>query len=88
MNKDEIKVPNFDHTKLKRRILYMYGTQKNFCETHNLNENTVSRKLNGHIRFSTDDIKQFSEWLDVPDDEIVSYFFANKVQHNEQSDKK
>jgi hypothetical protein len=44
----------------------------------------MSRKLNGKMAITTDDIVKMSktEFLDIPSNEIHEYFFTYKVQVN------
>lgn len=74
----------FDYSKLKGRITEKFGSQKNFAIACGYAENTVSNKLSGKMKISTDDIVNWSkpELLDIPSVEIPEYFFKEKVQED------
>ena len=65
----------YTYSKLKGRIIEKFGSQKAFCRAINRPENTVSRKLNNIIPFSQDDIREWSETLNIDVSEYGIYFF-------------
>ena len=69
----------FDYSKLKGRIVEKYGSQLNFADAYGISENTLSLKMSNKIRFTSDDIIVISDMLDIPKNEIGSYFFTKKV---------
>ena len=68
----------FDYSKLEGRIVEKFGSRRAFAEAWGKSENTISRKLNGKIAFSTTDIIEVSgaEMLDIHPAEYHEYFFA------------
>lgn len=72
----------FDYRKLKGRIIEKYGSQLNFADAYGISENTLSLKMRNKVRFTSDDIIAISDMLDIPENEIGSYFFAKQVKKN------
>ena len=72
----------FDYSKLIGRIVEKFGSRKAFAEACGFSENTISQKLSGKMSITTNDIVRWSEpeLLDIANDDIPQYFFANKVQ--------
>ena len=66
----------FDYRKLKGRIIEKYGSQLNFADAYGISENTLSLKMRNKVRFTSDDIIAISDMLDIPENEIGSYFFC------------
>lgn len=69
----------FNYNKLRGRIVEKYGNQTNFSEKFGVSENTMSMKLNNKVRFTSDDIVTASELLDIPAEQIGTYFFTQEV---------
>lgn len=65
----------FEYRKLKGRIVEKYGSQGAFAAALGTTDQTISRKMNAVTSFSTEDIKKWSELLNIKADEIGSYFF-------------
>ena len=78
----------FDFSKLRGRIREKYNTETAFCKAMELSHNTLSKKLNGKIHFVQDEIDRAIVLLEIPDAEISAYFFTEKVQEAEQSERK
>lgn len=72
----------FDYSKLTGRIVEKFGSRKAFAEACGFSENTMSQKLSGKMSITTKDVVKWSspELLDIDNDDIPQYFFANKVQ--------
>ena len=72
----------FDYSKLTGRIIEKFGTRRAFAEAYGISENSMSQKLSGKMKISTDDITAWCEpdLLDIPCSEIGMYFFTPKVQ--------
>lgn len=68
-----------DYSKLRGRIVEKYRTQKEFATAFGISKNSMSRKLNGKTRFTTDDIIKISKMLDIDSDDVGKYFFTRKV---------
>ena len=69
----------FYYRKLKGRIIEKYGSQLNFADAYGISENTLSLKMRNKVRFTSDDIIAISDMLDIPENEIGSYFFTKQV---------
>ena len=69
----------FDYRKLKGSIVEKYGSQLNFADAYGISENTLSLKMRNKVRFTSDDIIAISDMLDIPENEIGSYFFTKQV---------
>ena len=67
---------DFKYAKLRARIKEKFGTEGNFAEALGLSQNSVSRKFNDKVQFSSDDIRTWCELLEIPVEESGLYFFA------------
>ena len=67
---------DFKYAKLRGRIREKFGTEGRFAEVMGITQNSLSRKFGGKIRFSSSDIKQMSELLEIPLEEAGRYFFT------------
>ena len=70
----------FDYSKLNGRIIEKFGTRRAFAKALDRSERTLSLKLNSKIYFSQGEIMKAVELLNLPKDEIQTYFFKEKVQ--------
>lgn len=70
----------FDYSKLRGRIIEMFGTQCNFAKAIGLSERTLSCKLNNKIPFTQPEIILISKLLKIHMSDLNEYFFALKVQ--------
>lgn len=68
-----------DYSKLNGSIIEKFGTQYNFAKAMNLSERSISLKLNGKVTWKDTEIIKAKELLDIPVEEIHSYFFNYKV---------
>lgn len=50
-------------------------TIKEVAEKMNMNQSTISRKLNGISDFTRDEILQYQKIVDISDEELMSVFF-------------
>ena len=69
----------YDLSKLKGRIVEKFKTQINFSKAMNWSERTTSLKLTGKIFWSQEEISKACNVLDIESEEIMSYFFEEKV---------
>ena len=67
----------FNHNELRGRIVARYGSQADFAKAFGVSENTFSLKMNNKVRFTTDDIIKIVAMLEIPINEIGTYFFAH-----------
>lgn len=72
---------SFDYSKLRGRITEKFGSIKAFAEAYGLSNVTMSKKLNGKVAISPEDIMKMStpELLDIQPSEYHLYFFVKKV---------
>lgn len=67
---------DFKYLKLRARIKEKFGTEGNFAEALGISQNSLSRKFNDKIQFSSNDIRTWCELLEIPIEEAGIYFFA------------
>lgn len=68
----------FNYSKLRGRIIEMYGSQRTFAEKINISNETLSRKLTGKTYFRQDEIYKISELLGIKTEQVDSYFFCKQ----------
>lgn len=71
----------FDYSKLRGRIIEKFGSITAFARAFGLSTVTMSKKLNGKVAVSMDDIVKMSapELLDIQPCDYHTYFFTPKV---------
>lgn len=74
----------FDYSKLKGRIVEIFGSQKEFAKAMHISERTLSLKMNNDRPWKQMDITNALFLLKLPDESIQEYFFTTKVQKIEQ----
>lgn len=72
----------FNNSKLKGRIVEIYGSQKAFADAINKTETTVNNKLNDKRVMTQNDIVEWANALQIDVDDIGAYFFGQKVKTN------
>lgn len=72
-------VLKYDFSKLKGRIIEKFDSYSAFSEFLGKNPSHVSNFLSGRQKFSQKRIQEWCEALDIPQEEIVFYFFTIKV---------
>lgn len=65
----------FNYSKLRGKIIEVYGSQKMFSKVINLSEQSITAKLNGRSDFSQDDILKWGNALCLNKEEFGTYFF-------------
>lgn len=70
----------FDTNKLRARIVERFGTCRAFCQAIGYKKGILSTRLTGAHPFRADEIRLFCEVLEIPDEEVVAYFFTPKVR--------
>lgn len=75
------KLP-YDYSKLRGRIKEKYGNEVNFAENIGLKSNTLNNKLNSVSPIFISEMDVMIEKLNIPYDQIHSYFFTKKVENN------
>lgn len=71
---------NFNYNKLKGRLVEYGYKQQDLAQLLGVSTSTVSQKLNSVTDFSASEMLCIMEWLDIPKENIVDYFFAQKVE--------
>lgn len=66
----------FDHSKLLGRIIEKFGSQKALCAQIGWTESKLSARLNNLVQFDADEIYMLADVLDIPAEEIPTYFFS------------
>lgn len=69
----------FNYNKLRGRIREKYGTQEDFAKALGIGTVSLSYKLNNKSEWSQQEINKAVELLRIEDNDIVSYFFTEKV---------
>lgn len=71
------KVKNiYDYGKLMGLIKERYGTQEIFAGKLGMGRVSLSQRLNNKLEFRQSEIKAMIDLLEIPKDQIVSYFFV------------
>lgn len=78
-NKEGGAILVFNYSKLRGKIVEVYRTEGAFAKALGYSNNTLSRKLNNKMRFTTDDIITIINLLNIPENEIGTYFFVQNV---------
>ena len=74
-----------NHDKLKGRIKEILGSQSKLAEKIELDETTISNKINSNTYFTQKEILKICKVLNILHDDIPEYFFKEKVRENEQN---
>lgn len=75
----------FDYSRLRGKIVEIFGTQACFAVAMGWSERTLSLKMNGLRVWKQPDICKAIALLNLSDKDIPSYFFKTKVQNIELS---
>lgn len=73
----------FDYSKLKGKIVEVFGTQGHFAKAAGMSERTLSCKLNNKVPFTQPEMLLISKLLKINTSNLDEYFFATKVQQFE-----
>lgn len=74
---------NMNYDKLKGKIKEIFGTQGKLAEKMDLDETTISNKLNNNTYFTQKEIIKICYLLNIELERIPEYFFEQKVRENE-----
>lgn len=66
----------YEYAKLRGRIVEKFGTLYAFAEKIGISNVGMSKKLNGKIGFSQQDIEEWAKELEIPKAEYIDYFFT------------
>lgn len=70
----------FDFSKLKGKIKEKYNNRNDFAELIPLSKNSLSKKLNNKVPFTSPEIYKIVEILGIDKSEIHIYFYTLKVE--------
>ena len=73
----------FDYSKLRGRIIEIFGSQKNFAKAMGWSDRTLSLKMTGVRPWKQKDICKAIELLQLSEQDIPVYFFKPEVQNIE-----
>lgn len=73
---------SFTYNKLRGRIVEICGTQSEFAKRVGLSEQSVTAKLSGNSSFTQDNIIAWCNVLDIDQNDIGNYFFAQKLSNS------
>lgn len=66
----------FDYTELRKLILFKLGSNKVLADMLGISEVSFSRKINGKVAFSHQDIVKIAGILEIEPESIGYYFFT------------
>lgn len=72
----------FNYSKLKGRIVEMYNNQKSFSQVLSISDTSLYKKLNNEVYFTQGEIFKMVNALQIPENEIVLYFFCTNSLEN------
>ena len=70
----------FNYSKLRGRIVEVFGSQAEFAKAMEWSERTLSLKLTNQVYWRQSDICKAVSLLNISNDEILAYFFTLEVQ--------
>lgn len=79
-----MQIGEINYDKLKGKIKEVLGTQSKLAEALEVDETTISNKLNNNTYFTQKEIIKICLILGISFEEIPEYFFKQKVRENEQ----
>ena len=76
---------DYDYSKLRGRITEKLGNSKTLAEKLGISSTALYNKLSNKVPFTQDEIliAMRTDVLDIEPDEIVKYFFKEKVGKNQ-----
>lgn len=75
----------FDYSKLKGKIKEQFNNRKDFVKLIGLSLNSLSKKLNNKVPFTSPEIYRIVEVLGIDASEIHVYFYTLKVEKIQQN---
>ena len=78
-------IGKLNYDKLKGKIKEVLGTQGKLAEIMEVDETTISNKLNSNTYFTQKEILRICHILKLKIEEIPEYFFTQKVREHEQN---
>ncbi len=77
-------MPQLDYTRLRQRIKSLRLTQQSIAKAIGLSGGHFCQKLQGKYPFKEREIRQLCWLLNIPQEEIGSYFFCYAVEETQQ----
>ena len=77
---------SFDYSKLRGRIVEKFGTLENFSKEVQISNHTISKYMNNKIPWKQTNISKAVQVLEIPPEEIPSYFFTLNIQSVEHEE--
>lgn len=74
----------FDYNKLNGKIKERFNNRNDFAKLINLSSNSLSKKLNNKVPFTSPEIYKIVEILGIEISEIPIYFYTLKVEKVQQ----
>jgi DNA-binding transcriptional regulator YdaS (Cro superfamily) len=68
-----------DYSKLRGKIVEVFGTQYAFAETMGMSPAAVGQRLSGKTNWTTPEVAKACDLLGIPLEEAHLYFFTLKV---------
>lgn len=69
-----------DYSKLKGKIVEVYGSQEKLAKVLDLSNQSISNKMTNKVPFKTNEIEKLVELLGIDPQDIGVYFFKKKVE--------
>lgn len=63
--------------RLRGKIKQVFGSMESFAEAWGKSLSIVSKKLNGKIKLTSDDMEEMCLLLGIPIEEVHEYFFVD-----------
>ena len=76
----------FDYKRLRVKVFEELGSNTELAKRMGITKETLSKKMQGHVYFSTIDIIKACDILGIPCEEIGSYFFNIKEEEDVEED--
>lgn len=70
----------FDYSKLIGKIKEQFNNREEFCKLIPLSNNSLSKKLNNKVPFTSPEIYRIMEILNIEVSDIHIYFYTPKVE--------
>lgn len=70
----------YNYDKLKGRVKEIFDTQENFANAINISTTSLNYKLNNKKKWTQNEIYNSILVLQIPNNEIINYFFTKKVE--------
>lgn len=75
----------FDYSKLIGKIKEKYPKRSDFAKLIPLSANSLSKKLNNKVQFTSEEIYSMIEILGLDINDIYCYFYTLKVEKSQQN---